>query len=166
MPFDIDGYGFSDDDPIERLTSDVRTMSPASIERAASGWDRFATGDHVRFEKAHEKAARAVEKNGRGPAFDQIRGQLFGLTESAQALVSWQAEHGPAHEASDLAGTPDNGIAHKAERAACAAALALIVDDLLDEEEFRALLRPMGEVLPWLDSTPRRTRQPATDTAD
>ena len=69
-------------------------------------------------------------------AWDALRSSLFGMTESGQALVSWRAEHG------------DTG--HKAEDAAFGAALALVASDLLTPQQYKTLVRPMGEGLPWL----------------
>lgn len=138
MTLDVDGYGFPDDDrTVGRLISDIRTLSPAGVERAARGWDINA-GEHSprEFEAAERRAQEAIERAGRGPIWEEARRTLFGLTESGAALVSWKVEHGD--------------IGHKAERAAFAAALGLIASDLIGEEDLVTLLRPMAEALPWL----------------
>ena len=63
-------------------------------------------------------------------------GNLFGMTESGQALVSWKAEHGD--------------IGHKAEQAAFMAALGLVAGNLIEKEKANTLVRPLSEALPWL----------------
>ena len=86
---------------------------------------------------AAEKAAlHAIEKADRGPAWDEVRRNLFGLTESGGALVSWKAEHGE--------------IGHKAEDAAFMAALGLVAGNLVTKEQASTLVRPLSEALPWL----------------
>jgi len=95
------------------LIEDIRILSPAGVERAAQGWDRHAKLHGLQSIHEAEKAAiHAIEKADQGPAWDEVRRSLFGLTESGGALVSWKAEHGE--------------IGHKAEDAAFMAALALI----------------------------------------
>ena len=137
MTIDIDGYGFSEDDrTIGRLISDIRVMSPSSIERAAAGWDRLVGDDTSAVEAAEGEALNAIEKAGRRATWEEVRRSLFGLTEVGVPLVSWQVEHGPT--------------GHKAERAALAAALCLLAADLIDQEQVATLLRPMAEALPWL----------------
>ena len=134
---DQDGYGFSPEQTgVDRLLEDFRTLSPSGIERAAWGWDRHARWTEAPLEEAERTALRAIEQAGRGPAWDQARNAVFGLTEGASSLVSWRAEHGE--------------VGHKAERAAHAAVLALVASDLLDEQTRATLLRPMAEALPWL----------------
>jgi hypothetical protein len=65
-----------------------------------------------------------------------VRRNLFGMTESGGALISWKAEHGE--------------IGHKAENAAFMTALALVAGDLISPERAATLMRPMAEALPWL----------------
>jgi hypothetical protein len=116
---------------------DVRVMGPAGVERAAQGWDDFASGHrHAAYRDAERAATHAVEQNDRGDAWDTVRSSLFGMTESGGALVSWRAEHGE--------------VGHKAEDAAFGAALGLVASDLISQHEFETLVRPMGEALPWL----------------
>jgi hypothetical protein len=135
---DAEGYGFPEHQrTLARLIDDIRVLSPAGVERAAQGLD-----DHVgtkglqAFHDAEKAAIHALEKADRGPAWDAVRSSLFGLTESGAALVSWKAEHGE--------------IGHKAERAAFAAALALVAGDLIGKEQSATLMRPLAEALPWL----------------
>jgi hypothetical protein len=78
----------------------------------------------------------AIEQADRGPAWDEVRRNLFGLTESGGALISWKAEHGE--------------IGHKAEDAAFAAALGLVASKLISKQQTATLMRPLAEALPWL----------------
>jgi hypothetical protein len=134
---DAEGYGFPEHQrTLARLMQDVRVLSPAGVERAAMGWDRHVGKHGLQAMHEAEKAAlRAIEKDNRGPAWDEVRRSLFGLTESGDALVSWKAEHGET--------------GHKAEYAAFMAALALVSEGLV-EEHIATLMRPMAEALPWL----------------
>lgn len=138
MGLDAEGYGFpAHDRTLARLIDDIRVMGPAGVERAAQGWDEFAAGGkHAHYREAEKAATHAIEQNDRGAAWDSLRSSLFGMTESGQALVSWKAEHGE--------------VGHKGEDAAFGAALALVASDLISEEQFHTLVRPMGEALPWL----------------
>ena len=61
---------------------------------------------------------------------------LFGLTEAPGALVSWKARHGQ--------------LGHKAETAAFGAALGLFAREHLTPDQYRSLVEPMAEALPWL----------------
>lgn len=144
MSVDAEGYGFPEHDrTVKRLMEDVRVLSPAGVERAAQGWDRHVgMRGEAALREAEKAALHAIEKADRGPAWDEVRRSLFGLTESGDALVSWKAEHGD--------------IGHKAENAAFMAALALVAGRLISDEQARTLLRPMAEALPWLlpDETP------------
>jgi len=76
------------------------------------------------------------DRAGRGEAWDEVRRNLFGLTESGNSLVSWKAEHGE--------------IGHKAEDAAFMAALGLVAGNLISQEQQATLVRPLAEALPWL----------------
>lgn len=138
MGVDAEGYGFPEHDrTLARLVGDIRVMGPASVERAAQGWDMHAAGsNHAAFKEAEKAATHAIEKNDRGAVWDTFRSSLFGLTESGDALVSWKAEHGD--------------VGHKAEDAAFAAALALVAADLISPQQFATLVRPTSEALPWL----------------
>ena len=137
MGFDAEGYGFPEHQrTLSRLIDDIRVLSPAGVERAAQGWDRHARLHEGAIKEAEKKALHAIEHADRGPAWDEVRRNLFGLTESGQALISWRAEHGD--------------IGHKAENAAFLAALGLVAGSLIDTHSFNTLVRPMSEAMPWL----------------
>lgn len=138
MSDDPEGYYFPPHKrTLARLMEDIRILGPAGVERAAMGWDTHV-GEHglEGFHATERAALHAIEQADRGPAWDEVRRSLFGLTESGGALISWQAEHG--------------AIGHKAERAAFATALALLAHDLIKPEQFSTLAAPMSEALPWL----------------
>ena len=138
MSVDAEGYGFPEHQrTLSRLMADIRVLSPAGVERAAQGWDRHARLHGLEAIHEAEKAAvRAIEGADRGPAWDEVRRNLFGLTESGGALVSWKAEHGE--------------VGHKAEDAAFMAALGLVAGNLISKEQASTLVRPLAEALPWL----------------
>ena len=138
MSIDAEGYGFPEHQrTLQRLIDDIRVLSPSGVERAAQGWDRHARLKGLEQIHAAEKAAtHSIEQADRGPAWDEVRRNLFGLTESGGALVSWKAEHGD--------------VGHKAENAAFMAALGLVASNLISEHQVRTLVRPMSEALPWL----------------
>src|SRR3989440_4173585 len=135
---DAEGYGFPEHQrTLARLMDDIRILSPAGVERAAQGWDRYARLQGLQVIHDAEKAAlHGIEKADRGPAWDEVRRNLFGLTESGGALVSWKAEHGE--------------IGHKAEDAAFMAALGLVAGNSIGKEQANTLVRPLAEALPWL----------------
>ena len=124
---------------MERLLEDSRTLSPAGIERVASGWQEH--GGTPVFHRAEQAALRAVEASGRGEDWDELRNRLLGLTERHDALISWKMEHGE--------------VGHRAEDALLGAALALLAEETLDSADREALVRPMAEALPWLRSPSR-----------
>ena len=137
MGFDAEGYGFPEHQrTLARLIDDIRVLSPAGVERAAQGWERHARLHEKEVHESEKAALRAIERADRGPAWDEVRRNLFGMTESGQALVSWKAEHGD--------------VGHKAEQAAFMAALGLVAGNLISNEQFNTLLRPMSEAMPWL----------------
>ena len=138
MSVDAEGYGFPEHEKtLSRLMSDIRVLSPAGVERAAQGWDRHARlGGLDSIHSAEKAALHAIEEADRGPAWDEVRRNLFGLTESGGALVSWKAEHGE--------------IGHKAEDAAFMAALGLVAGNLISPQQAATLVRPLAEALPWL----------------
>ncbi|HKW08205.1 MAG TPA: hypothetical protein VJS19_11640 [Candidatus Dormibacteraeota bacterium] len=138
MSVDAEGYGFPEHQrTIQRLVDDIRVLSPAGIERAAQGWDKHARLHGLdEIHKAEKAAVHAIEQSGRGEAWDEVRRNLFGLTESGGALVSWKAEHGET--------------GHKAEDAAFMAALGIVAGNLINKQQQSTLLRPMSEALPWL----------------
>ncbi|TMC36875.1 MAG: hypothetical protein E6J28_09240 [Chloroflexi bacterium] len=137
MGFDAEGYGFPEHQrTLARLIDDIRVLSPAGVERAAQGWERHARLHEKEVHESEKAALRAIERADRGPAWDEVRRNLFGMTESGQALVSWKAEHGD--------------VGHKAEQAAFMAALGLVAGNLISNEQFNTLVRPMSEAMPWL----------------
>src|ERR1700687_3720351 len=92
MSGDAEGYGFPEHQrTIARLMDDVRVLSPSGVERVAAGWDEHV-GDKglPAFREAEKAALHAIEKADRGPAWDEVRRTLFGMTESGQALISWR----------------------------------------------------------------------------
>ena len=138
MTVDAEGYGFPEHQrTLGRLMDDVRVLSPAGVERVAQGWDRYVgLRGQQEMHDAEKAAIHAIEKADRGPAWDEVRKNLFGLTESGAALVSWKAEHGD--------------IGHKAENAAFMAALGLVAGNLITKAQATTLMRPLAEALPWL----------------
>ena len=138
MSVDAEGYGFPEHQrTLARLIDDIRVLSPAGVERVALGWDRHV-GNHglVAFREAEKAAIHAIEQADRGPAWDEVRRNLFGMTESGDALISWKAEHGE--------------VGHKSEQAAFGAALGLVAGGLISKEQQATLMRPLAEALPWL----------------
>lgn len=138
MGVDVEGYGFPEHQrTLARLMDDVRVLSPVGVERVAQGWDRYVglRGQQAMHD-AEKAALHAIEQADRGPAWDEVRRNLFGLTESGTALVSWKAEHGD--------------IGHKAESAAFMAALGLVAGNLVTKDQVATLVRPLSEALPWL----------------
>lgn len=121
---------------LDRLTADLRVFDVNGIERAAWGWDRHERGGVERYHDAERAALAAIEQHDLGPRWEEFRRKLFGLTESAGALISWKARHGD--------------LGHKAERAAFGAALGLFVRQELTREQYASLVEPMAEALPWL----------------
>jgi len=130
---------------IERLESDLRTFSPAGIERVAWGWRRHE-GHTAALHAAEQAALHVIEQTDRGPTWDELRRTLRGLMEGSTSLLSWKEEHG--HES------------HTAERAVFGAALALVAGDRMPHEQYVSLVRPLAEALPWLlPETPPTPRQ-------
>jgi hypothetical protein len=134
---DADGYGYKPGERgAGRLLDDLRTFSPAGIERAAAGWDKHAEADHARLHEAERRALKADEEADLAPAWEDLRRAILDLTEGRTSLVAWRAEHG------------DTG--HKAENATLAAGLAVLSRDHIDRADYELLVRAMGEALPWL----------------
>jgi hypothetical protein len=138
VSIDAEGYGFPEHQKtLSRLIEDIRILSPSGVERAAQGWDRHARLQGLEeIHKAEKAALHAIEQSGRGEAWDEVRRNLFGLTESGGALISWKAEHGE--------------VGHKAEDAAFMAALGLVAGTSIRKEQQATLVRPLAEALPWL----------------
>ena len=135
---DVEGYGpRPDQDPIDRLLEDCRTLSPAGIERVATGWQRLVgSSGSGAYHDAERAALRVVESAGRTPSWDELRNRLLGLTERGVPLVAWRQEHGE--------------VGHRAEAALLGAALALVAGPDLDRAHRTTLLAPLAEALPWL----------------
>ncbi|HYM50391.1 MAG TPA: hypothetical protein VET65_07420 [Candidatus Limnocylindrales bacterium] len=135
---DRDGYGYENTDRgIERLLTDARTLSPVGIERIAWGWDRHEDPKALeRFREAEKRALKAIEQADRGPEWERVRTTVLDLTEGRTSLVSWKVEHGET--------------GHKAEHAMLGAALAIVARDRIGHDDYRTLVRPMAEGLPWL----------------
>jgi hypothetical protein len=121
---------------LDRLADDLRVFDVNGIERAAWGWDRHEKRGLDAYHRAEQAALEQIERNDLGPRWDEFRQKLFGLTESAGALVNWKARHGD--------------LGHKAENAAFGAALALFARNHLSREQYAVLVEPMAEALPWL----------------
>jgi hypothetical protein len=132
---------------LDRLAADLRVFDANGIERAAWGWDRHERSSLEAYHSAERAALAAIEQHDLGPRWEDFRRMLFGLTESAGALVSWKARHGQQ--------------GHKAERAAFGAALGLFARDQLSHAQYAGLVEPMAEALPWLlPDRPPAPRQP------
>jgi len=137
VTLDLEGYGQRPGQTsIGRLLEDSRTLSPAGIERVASGWDRHAESVHDAYRRAEKAALHKVEAAGQGAEWESLRKELLGLTEVGTPMVAWRLEHGD--------------VGHKAERALLGAALAFTAGPDLDDAVRITLLRPMAEALPWL----------------
>ncbi len=121
---------------LERLSSDLRVFDPNGIERAAWGWDRHEARGLDPYHRAEKAALAYIERSDLGPAWEEFRRGLFGLTEGRGALVAWKREHGE--------------LGHKAERAAFGAALGLFAKPGISRDEHATLVEPMAEALPWL----------------
>jgi hypothetical protein len=138
---DSDGYGYAlDDRGIGRLLEDLRTFSPAAIERVAHGWEVFAMPHLDKYRAAEKAALEATETAHLTAAWEDLQRQILDLTEGRTSLVSWKVEHGQE--------------GHHAEAAALGAALALHAAGHLDLAHVETLVRPMTEALPWLLTLP------------
>ncbi len=134
---DSDGYGYtSEDRGSARLLEDLRTLSPAAIDRVARGWELHATPDLDRYHEAESAALHAIETAHQTLEWEALHHQILDLTEGRTSLVSWKVEHGQT--------------GHHAEAAALGAALALQAAANLDRDHVKTLMRPMAEALPWL----------------
>ena len=138
---DSDGYGYAPDDRgIGRLLDDLRTFSPAAIERVAHGWELYGQPQLDTYRAAEMAALQAIEAAHLTTEWEAIQRRILDLTEGRTSLVSWKVEHG------------EKG--HRAEAAALGAALALHAAGHLDRAHVETLVRPMAEALPWLLSAP------------
>lgn len=138
---DSDGYGYtSEDRGTARLLDDMRTLSPAAIERIAHGWELHALPHLDTYREAEAAALRAIENAHLTTEWEALQRQILDLTEGRTSLVSWKVEHG------------EKG--HHGESAALGAALALHAQGHLDRRHAEELVRPMAEALPWLLTVP------------
>lgn len=153
MSRDLDGYGYDPDHRgIDRLLDELRTLSPAGIERIAWGWDQHDERDgRARLLAAEKAALRVLEAESRAQEWEEVQHRVLDTTEGRSSLVAWKAEHGD--------------IGHKAERAVLAAALALLGGEALPEDDRRVLLRAAAEALPWLlpDEPPEPYVEPGAE---
>jgi hypothetical protein len=134
---DSDGYGYtSEDRGSARLLDDLRTLSPAAIERVARGWELHATPNLDRYHEAEAAALHTIETAHQTLEWEALQHQILDLTEGRTSLVSWKVEHGET--------------GHHAETAVLGAALALQAAANLDGDHVKTLVRPMAEALPWL----------------
>jgi hypothetical protein len=138
---DSDGYGYSSDDhSVRRLLDDLRTLSPAGIERVASGWEKYG-GPHLEaYHHAESAALHAIETAHLTTEWEALQREILDLTEGRSSLVSWKVEHGE--------------LGHHAEAAALGAGLGVLALGHLDRRHTETLTRPMAEALPWLSSIP------------
>src|SRR6266545_2160433 len=70
---------------LERLASDLRTFDTNGIERAAWGWDQHEARGLDAYHRAEKAALAFIERSDLGPAWEDFRRTLFGLTESLRA---------------------------------------------------------------------------------
>jgi hypothetical protein len=119
-------------DGIQRLLSDARVMGPSGIERVAWGWRRYAQPELSSCDQACMRAEEKIRSAGLQPALEAAEQELRQVTHGQE----WQAE--------------DQLTGRTAAEAARRAALALIARDWLSHEEYRTLVKPMSEALPWL----------------
>ncbi len=138
---DSDGYGYRpDDNGVNRLLEDLRTLSPSGIERVARGWERYGLPHLDAYREAELAALHAIERAHLTTDWEALQREILDLTEGRSSLVSWKVEHG------------EQG--HHAEAAALGAALALCAFGHLDRRHVETLTRPMSEALPWLAAIP------------
>ncbi len=121
---------------LDRLVSDVRTLSPVGVERVAWGWAQHERRGLDAFHRAERAALAAIEGAGEGQAWEAYRRSLFQLTEGGGAQTAWRAEHG--------------ALGHQAENAAFGAALGVFAERHLGREDYATLVESMAEALPWL----------------
>jgi hypothetical protein len=125
-----------DQQELDRLMADLRVFDANGIERAAWGWDQHERRGLDAYHAAERAALAQIEQHDLGPQWEELRRALFGLTESAGALVSWKAKHGQ--------------LGHKAESAAFGGALGLFAREHLSPEQYASLVEPMAEALPGI----------------
>ncbi len=134
---DADGYGYKPGERgVERLLEDLRTFSPAGIERAASGWRDHDVDNHQRLHEAERAALKALEVADQAASWEDLRRRVLDLTEGRGSLVAWKAEHGET--------------GHQAEDATLAAGLAVLARDKISGVDYEVLVSGLAEALPWL----------------
>ena len=134
---DADGYGYRPGDSgLERLLEDLRTFSPAGIERAAAGWLEHDADSHKRLHAAERAALKALEGADEAASWEDLRRAVLDLTEGRSSLVAWKAEHGDA--------------GHRAEDATLAAGLGLLARERISRADYETLVSGLAEALPWL----------------
>jgi hypothetical protein len=121
---------------LDRLVSDIRTLSPVGVERVAWGWAQHERRGLEVFHRAERAALAAIEGAGEGEAWEAYRRSLFQLTEGGSAQTAWRAEHGE--------------LGHQAEHAAFGAALGVFAERHLSRRDYATLVESMAEALPWL----------------
>jgi hypothetical protein len=131
-------YGFAPDEGgTDRLFNDLRDLSAEGIGRAASGHERYMSGEsEPAFHDAEKGALEALELSDRAAAWEDLRRAIHDLTEGESAPEAWKAQ--------------STETRHKAEKAALGAALAVTAEELIDRERFLYLARPLADALPWL----------------
>ena len=83
---------------INRLESDLRTLSPAGIERVAWGWRRHE-GHPERLHVAEQAALHVIEQTDRGPNWEDLRRTLNNLmAELDEMRTAWQGAGGRSFE--------------------------------------------------------------------
>ena len=91
---DSDGYGYTPEDHgTARLLDDMRTLSPAAIERIARGWEVRALPHLDGYHAAETAALRAIEGAHLSTEWEALQRQILDLTEGRTSLVSWKIEH-------------------------------------------------------------------------
>ncbi|HZV50237.1 MAG TPA: hypothetical protein VFD49_10775 [Candidatus Dormibacteraeota bacterium] len=131
-------------DGIQRLLADARVLGPSGIERVAWGWRRYARSELDACDHACARAETAIRSAGLLPALETAEEELRQITHGQE----WRAE--------------DPATGRTAAEAARRAALALMGRDWLSHEEYRTLVKPMSEALPWLlpEERPDPYREP------
>jgi hypothetical protein len=131
-------------DGIQRLLSDTRVLGPSGIERVAWGWRRYGQPELDLCDQACGKAEATIRSAGLETALETAEEELRRLTHGQE----WRAE--------------DPITGRTAAEAARRAALALIAREWLSHEEYRTLVKPMSEALPWLlpEERPDEYREP------
>ncbi|MGI8609101.1 MAG: hypothetical protein ACR2MY_07735 [Candidatus Dormibacteria bacterium] len=131
-------YGFGPNEGgSDKLFNDLRDLSAEAIGLAASGHEKYMSGDGaLAFHDAERRALAALELSDRAASWEDLRRSIHDLIEGEGAPEAWKAQ---AIE-----------TRHRAEMAALGAALAVSAEELIDREQFIFLARPLADALPWL----------------